>query len=507
MSDEFARRLQLAKTHRRNSLDGEGRECYKFCFNGRESEWDGRSSASNEDADEIFTDFPSTVAEDFAGELFTTMTPENTPWVEYEAADEVEESDAAQVEGQVTQYENLIAKAIRKSNYYDEGLTAFYDAVVGNVAMWVDRPTLNSPVVCEAIPIAETYLRLGPFGLDDRFRVRKYATQDLKALFPDATWTTKQKKKMDGKTGTSKVEWGFWRTYADPENPIWRQEIRVDGEPCGLDKDLEGEGSVPMICGRFGAVANSAWGRGPARRMLPTIRSLDALVSMNLEGMDRTLDPAYIYPHDGMLDLSEGIEPGVGYPSMPGSGDSITPLGLSGSLDYGFFSEEKMEDRIRDGFYRENSQRGKTPPSASQYVGDKQKQLARIARPGAKTWREFGVGLLKRFEYIESQVGGSLEGANPLEDGDIVARPISPLERAQAGEDVMVTQSMLAMARETLGEQMAGLMIDGPTTFTNVKRMMKEKNIALRTQDEIMDLLAQQQPQQQEQPNAEAPTA
>lgn len=500
--DEFDRRLKVAKQHRKEELDGAGREIYKFCFNGRQTEWDGahRRRGRDDNEDEIFTDFASTVAEDFAGELFTTMTPENAPWAEYEAGNVVDQNKKSEVEASLEGYEEIIAQAIRKSNYYDEGLTAFKDAVVGNVAMWVDRPTLNSPMVCEAVPIAELYLRLGANGIDDRFREQRFSYRDLPALFPKAKFPKTIQDKIEKGDGNAKVIRGFWMSYEDPSNPIWVQRVRVDGKAIGLDEDLKGDGSCPLLVGRFNAEARSAWGRGPGRRMLPTVRLLDTLTMMNIEGMDRNLDPAYVYANDGMLDLSNGIEPGMGYPAAPGTGESITPVGMSGSLDYGFFAEERIEEKIRDGFYREIEQRGKTPPSASQYMGNQQKQLRRIARPGAKLWREFGVSLLKRTEFLEKGPGGALDGQDPLslDDGDIIPRPISPLERAQAGDDVLQAHSLMGIAQEVLGPQQAPLLIDGPQTFGKMKERLKDKIVSFRSQKEIMQIMAAQQPQQEQ---------
>lgn len=495
--DEFKVRFGAAKSHRKEHIDLDGREVYKFCFNGREAEWDNTLN-KNDEPEEIFSDFASTVAEDFAGELFSTMTPENTPWVEYETGDGFkDEAEQQQAEADLIQFEEIMAKSVRSSNYYDEGYTAFQEATVGNVAMWVDRPTLNSGIICEAIPSAELFLRLGHMGIDDRFRRRRYAYSDLEGLFPNANFPADIRRKFDSK-GFAEVVWGYWLSYKDVENPSWVQRIRVDGKEIGMDMDLGEDGSCPIVVGRFNAVPGSAWGRGPGRRMLPTLRLLDELTRMNIEGMDRNLDPAYTYAHDGMLDLSDGIESGLGYPAMPGSADSIRAIGTVENLDYGFFSEDRLQEIIRNGFYREMEQRGKTPPSASQYLGQEQKQLRRIARPGAKTWREFGVGLLKRFEYLERQPGGMLDGVKiPLiESGKIVVRPISPLERSQAREDVMVAQSIMGMATESLGEQ-ASLVIDGPGTMNNIKGALKDKLVNFRTEEQIMQIMQAMQQQQQ----------
>lgn len=493
--DDFESRFSAAKATRRDYIQDASREVYKFAFNGRETEWDDRQRSKDNEPEEIFTDAVATVAEEFFGELFSTMTPENSPWVEYEAGNAVSEENASGATEQLQAYEQAIAKSIRGSNYYDEGPTAFQDAVIGTVALWVDRPSFAAPLLFTAKPISRLFLRLGPKGIEDRFLREKYYLRDLPSLLPNATFSRDMMQKIKTSGGSATVVWGFWRDYSDPKNPVWKTDVRVDGKPVGLEEALGEEGACPLIVGRFNPRPGSPYGWGPGLRMLPTIRVLDEITRMNLEGMDRNLDPAYVYQHDGMLDLRNGIENGMGYPAMPGTRDAVQPIGLSGSLDYGFFSEERLLEAVRDGFYRDTTQRGKTPPSASQYMGEEQKQLRRIARPAAKLWREIGVGILKRVEYLERQPGGILESLKvPLiESGTIIARPISPLERAQAREDVLVAQSIMGIANEALGPQQAPLLIDGPKTISNIKNTLKDKIVTIRTEAQIQELLQQMQ--------------
>tara|TARA_R110002012_G_C11677298_1_gene614070 strand:- start:35014 stop:36537 length:1524 start_codon:yes stop_codon:yes gene_type:complete len=487
--DDFDARFSAAKSDRSGRVEDDGYEVYKFCFNGREDEWRGRNNRQRE-PEEIFADVVAGVAEDFFGDLFHTMTPENAPWVEYETGAGVPE----EIQEQVTEFMEVrevgIAKAIKQSNYYDEGPTAFQDAVMGNVCMWIDRHSLSEPVTCEAVPLSECYFRLGPYGIDDRFRESKYFYRDLPKLLPDAKFDRMIDDKIkNSPKAQGKVTWGFWRDYTDPGNPVWMQNIRVDGKPVGLDMKKEGDGSIPMVVGRFNAQPKTPWGWGPGRRMLPTMRTLDELVRMNLEAMDHTLDPAVVYPSDGVLDLSEGVEAGVAYPSMPGSGDSIQTIG-GGQLDYGWFAEEKIEERIRDGFYRDLPQKGKTPPSASQYMGEEQKQIRRMARPAGKLWKEFGVGLLKRFEWLETQPGGVFDGEDfQMLDGQLVIlRPISPLERAQAREEVLVSQSLMQMTVEALGPEQAAMVMDGQATMNNIKDKLKDTLVVYRTAEELKQM-------------------
>lgn len=500
--DEFKQRFTLAKRHRVETIENAGaREVYKFCFNGRESEWDGRTV--NADPEEIFTDIPAMVAENFYGELFTTMTPENRTWVEYETMDLPQDVDPGQAERQIAIYEQLMAKSVRGSNYYTEGQTAYQDAVVGTVCYWVERFNLNGRIVIEAVPLPQVYLRLGPMGIDDRFRVQKYAYKSLEAMFPGAKWPKEIARKIkDGNTrGRATVNRGFWLDYSDPEDIRWKQAVRVDDRDIGLDRILDESGEMPLVVGRFNPRPGWAYGWGPGLRALPAMRVLDELARMNLEGMDRTLDPAYVYPHDGILDLSNGVEAGIGYPAMPGSSESIRALGLEGALDYGYFSEERLTEFMRESFYQSVTQRGKTPPSASQYIGEEQKDLRRMARPAGKLWEEAGVGLLKRMEHLERQSGGLLEGlqAPLIEDGIISPRPISPLERATAREDVLTAQSIMSMAFDVLQEQ-TPMILNAEKTLANIKSKLNDQLVEFRTEDEIRELMQQQQGMPDEQP-------
>lgn len=500
--DEFKRRFSAAKACRKGRFEDDAREAYMFCFNGRESEWDDTVRANDAEPEEIFTDAVASVAEDFAGELFDTLTPENMPWIEFEAGNPTEADQAQAAEGELTEFETRLTRSVRASNYYTEGMTAMLDACIGNVAMRIDRPSLSSPIVCEAVPIPSLFLRLGPRGIDDRFVRERFYYYDLPALFPNASWDREMARKIkDATHGQAKVVTGYWRDWSDPANPIWLKRIRVDDKDIGMDETLGEDGSCELVVGRFGAIPKSPWGRGPAIRILRTLRVLDELTRMNLEGMERQIDPAYIYTHDGMLNLSEGIENGLGYPAMPES--TAQPLGLAGNLDYGFFSEEQIKEAVRDAFYREVTQKGKTPPSATQYFGDQQKPIRRMVRPGKKTWDEFGVGVLKRFEYLERQPGGALHdlGDLPLIGSTrIIPRPISPLERAQAREEVMTAHTILGMVSEALGPQQAALLVDGVKTGRNIKDKLRDTLVEFRTNDEIAKIIQLTQGQPSAQP-------
>jgi predicted GNAT superfamily acetyltransferase len=88
-----------------------------------------------------------------------------------------------------------------------------------------------------------------------------------------------------------------------------------------------------------------------------------------------------------------------------------------------------------------------------------------------------------------------------IENGVVAPRPISPLERAQAREDVMVSQSIIDMTVQSVGPEQSMVLIDMPTSMKNIKDKLKDKLVTFRTQEEVMQAMMQMQQQQQGAPS------
>lgn len=134
-------------------------------------------------------------------------------------------------------------------------------------------------------------------------------------------------------------------------------------------------GSCQLLVGRFNPQTGKPWGRGPGRRALASFRVSDQLAEDVLSAADQSLRRTLIYPDDGFLDLSEGIEAGRAYPAARSfDRNSIFDLSRDVNVDQGWFSEERMEDRLRRLMYQDGPrQRGETPPTAAQWVDERRR--------------------------------------------------------------------------------------------------------------------------------------
>lgn len=483
---DFSTRLSAAKRWR-DSARPFIEEALKFCCPGREHDFSRRGSTTEHDTD-VFISLGEEMAGDLAGDIVTYYTPSEVQWAEYLVTMPVPEEDADAVTGIVQEREDDLFKLIQASNYNDIAPQwAFEAASHGTPALWVQKAHLMQPIHFEVVPPHQLLIVPGHLGYLDRFRESPVPASTLKALFDgwggidlaDERIVVKQKK--PGATCT--VIWGFWLDWEDPGRPMWRCEITVDGirvtpaDPLTLG-DLAG--SCPLLVGRFNPQAGRPWGRGPGWKALPDLRVLDKVDETVLSGLDQSLLNTIIYPDDGFLDISDGLEAGKAYPAHRGfTRDQIYDLSRNVNVDQGWFTEERIEERIRRAFYQDGPrQRGETPPTAAQWLDERRRVQQRLGKPSAPLWSELIYPLIQRVEYLGVESGDLPEAIT--HDGQAISvLPLSPLQKAQNQDEVMVTRSNLDLAFAAFQDQTASV-VDTVATMKNIVKASGDKLLVIR---------------------------
>lgn len=484
-SKEFSSRYKDAKAWReaaRPFLE----EIYSYITPGREHEFKTGKHTPREDDPETFISLPEDLSSDFASDLVTYYSPSETMWTEYMVTTSVPKEAEKQVLQIVSEREEDLFDMIQSSNYNDIAPQVMFEAVHGTIAMWVDSAHLSQPIYCETVPPCELLITPGHLGILDRFREKTVSASSLKALFSgwDVDLTgDKIKKAMDKPGSTVKVCWGFWVDWEDAGNPIWRCEITVEGERITPEDPLNlGElaGSCPLLVGRFNPQANKPWGRGPAWKSLPDMRVYNAVDEAVLDGLDQALRNTIIYADDGFLALDEGLDAGRAYPANRSfTRDQVYELQKGVNLDTGFFSEERLEQRLRERFYQDGPrQRGETPPTAAQWVDERRRVQVRLGKPSAPLWREFFLPFVQRVEKIAVDLG-KMDAALTHNEDVISVQPISPLQKAQNQDKVMVARSNLDLAVNVFADQV-GTFIDPAATFRNIVKTSGDDLTVLR---------------------------
>lgn len=470
-SKDFQTRYDLAKRWQ-DAVRPVIEEIYTFCAPGRERDFQARpgvTPAMN------YHSLGEEVATDLAGDLITYFTPPESRWASYVFRQPVPEDAADQVQRLVQEREDQLFEVIQSSNYYDVAPQwGFECAAHGTPAMWITRGHIMQPVHAEIVPPSELLIAPGHMGLLDRFRQKSVRADTLKAMFDGIEVTLDDPRitrLMERPGQQAKVVWGFWLDWDDPGRPMWRMEITVEGIRVTDERVQLGDlaGSCPLVVGRFNPQPGTPWGRGAGWKALPDLRTLDKIDEVVLTAMDDALLTTLIYPDDGFIDLSEGIIPGRAYPANRGfTRDAIYELQRGANLDYGFFSEERLEQRIRTAFYQDGPrQRGETPPTAAQWLDERRRVQQRLGKPSAPLWSEMIVPMIQRFEFLAVE-SGEMPEAITHNGQAISVRPISPLQKAQNQDQVMIARSNLEMGAAFLGPEVLGQAVDVIGTLKNI---------------------------------------
>lgn len=489
-SKDFSSRFETAKKFR-DDVQDDIEDVLAFICPGRERDFDRGPNDSSEDDPEVFMSLPEDLATDFAADLVTYFCPPEAIWSEYSVIAPVPEDQAEAVKGIVETRESAIHDLIQSSNFNDVAPQVFFEANHGTIAMWVEQAHLTQPIHIETVTPDELYICPGHLGYLDRFREKYVSAEHLKMQlqnYPGVNIEGEVVKNLtQRKTHRVKVVWGFWLDWTDSGNPIWKCEITADGKSVMTSgpADLGPlEGGCPLLVGRFNPQKRNPWGRGPARKALPDLRVLNRVDERVLEGLDQALTNTLIYPNDGFLDFSGGLEPGKAYAAQRGfNASQIFELNRGVQLDTGFFSQDRLEDRLRACFYQDGPrQRGDTPPTAAQWLDERRRVQQRLGKPSAPIWRELLLPFIQRIERIGVQM--QRFDAELTHDGDVIhIAPISPLQKASNQDKVLVSRSNLDLAYAIAPEQV-GQIVDLVGTF---------KAIVDASGDELTQIYEQQQ--------------
>jgi len=366
----------------------------------------------------------------------------------------------------------------------------------GTPAIWVDNGHLAEPLYIETVTPDELLIVPGHQGYLDRFREQWVQSEFLAATLPDADLSDPAiARKMEKPGLWAKVCRGFWLDWTDRGNPIWVTETTVDGKRVTEEVVPLGpiNGGCPLLVGRFNPRPKNPWGRGPGIKSLPDLLVLDKIEEVVLGKLDEQLDPAWTYIDDGVLNFSNGIVGGNAYPRR--SEQMPEPLIAPANLDYGFYTKEQMEERIRKGFYQDGPrQRGDTPPTASQWLDERRRVQARLGKPSAPLFSELLLPLIHRVEFI-AVTQGQMESAITIDGTTINVRPISPMQRAQNQDKAQITRANLELGAGVFGDQF-GEVVDARGTYEAIIKA---------TGDELLKLNPKQQQAQPNEPQAAPP--
>ena len=450
-AEQRLKRAQADKDNHKSRLD----DYYRLAMPWRHKEGNGWS---DQYVDEVFDNTAPDALQDFASDMLFTFTPQHAHWMDPVPSNTLGLADAEVVRPQIAQYNEVIFSEIRRSNFYSEAIESYMDLSHGTMAMVIQDVDISAPIHCESIAVSEVLIARGPYKtLDTKaYDLPVYADQ-IPEMWPEARNNPDLMREIKAGPGVEMcVRQTMWRDYSVRGDEVYRYAAYV-GKHKLASGEYKGDGSCPMIVGRWMTDNSTAWGIGPGYLQLPNIKTANLLKELILKNLDYAVDPASTYDDDGVINMEQGIAPGTHIPKSPGS--EIKILESGSRFDAGYFEKQELDSQIKRGFFQDKPQQdGKTPPTAAQWLDEAAQAARRMGAPAGRLVTEWQIPIYKRFAYLLGKRG--VLPAVKLNGEMISLNPTSPLIRAQRQEVALNAQQYLGVLNQALGPELAQLVVN-----------------------------------------------
>ena len=362
-----------------------------------------------------------------------------------------EEEIRANLEQQAT----IVFDYINRSNFGTQFFEHALDLLIGTGTLRIDEDESDDmPIIFNAIPQKGIAFEEGPHGsIETHWRRFTVKARNLKRMWKGFKPSESIKSKIENQPD-AEVEISEGVVYM-PKSKTYYGCVWVTSEDRISWMQDFGKSS-PWVTGRYSKVAGEIRGRGPAVQALPDVRSLNKVKEFVLQKAAIDLSGMYTATDDGVTNpYNIVISPGVVIPvgSNNSSNPSIQRLDTGTNLSLAQFEMNELQNSIKRALF--NDLRDPTGPvrSATEIAIDSRELAKRIGSAFGRLQTEVLVPILKRVVYILTRRG--LLQPIQLDGRDIEIKFLSPLAKAQDGEDIINVQQAVQFVLQNAGPDQA----------------------------------------------------
>lgn len=469
-------------------------ECYEFALPLRERPY-GSKDASTRRTDRLFDTTAVHALADFASQRVEDVWPTDQKPIDLLPGREIPRDQAEEARRALADVATEAIETVNNSNFRDQANEAMLDYGISQGVLLVEEGTALDPLRHRALPFTEAILAAGPYGGHDAlFRPRKVKARDLPVLFPGGNLTGDMRRAIvDQPEQEFELTEGYYRDWTKKEE-TWAYCCVHEKEKHELLSSSEsGIGSQPFISFSFMRVPGETNGRGPAQLALPDIRSANVVKELLLEHLDVSIGGVYQMDDNGTLNTDTiQIQAGTVYPRMAGT-KGLEPIEIGGNPQFGEVELERLQQSIERAFFKlDLGPVDKTPKSATEILQRVADRAGRLSGPNARLTNELLFPYIRRVLWLLRKMG---KIKLPRLDGGFLAiRPLAPITRSQAQDDILRHVRFAEFLMQTVGPQMSNMIINGEQFGDYLAKKIGVEPMVLRSSNDrkaLAQLMAQ----------------
>jgi len=396
--------------------------------------------------------------EQFSSRIQGSLMPSWQQWMSLAAGDDIpkgEKEDADKALGEAT---DTFFSHLNHSNFDTEITPSLSDLGIGTGCILIEENDFDesSALKFTNIPLSELYIEKPARGaIKNVWRKQKVEAGNIKTTWPDADIPSELEKiiKKDPFAEVEIKNAMLFNTKSKKYTQIviWEKSVLFSQE---FD-------TRRMLVFRWSVVPGEAYGRGPAIKKLPDIRTANKIVELVLGNAALQMSGVYTGKSDGIFNpFTTRIAPGSIIPvaSNDNSNPTLRPLTPSGNLGIADNLLEQMQNSIRKAFFSEPLGDLSDPVrSATENIIRNQEFLK---QSGAS------IGRLKS-ELIEPLVAAVVDilinrgkiAEFKVDGKDVTIKQLSPLAKAEDLENFQNTQLWLSSMAQFIPPEILALKV------------------------------------------------
>lgn len=437
-------------------------QCYEFALPLRERPYASKDDGKP-DLDRLFDSTAPAALQDMASNMLDDVWPVDMKPFELEAGPDIPAGQKEELNKLLSGITEDIISTINNSNFRNEAHEALMDWGIGTGNLLADEGDALEPVRFRCVPLTECYFDTGPRDeIDCLYRPRKIRHENLKTLWPDGDFGDEIERAItESPDKEIEIIEAAYRDWSERGREVWKFCVFSEKHKQKIEtKEASGDGSKPFIDFSFTRVPGEVLGRGPVMTALPDIKTLNLTKQFLLENADLAISGAWLADDDGVMNLDTvRIEPRTIIPRAPGSkGLERLEIGSDG-FQIAQLEIEALQNQIKQVMFGDDlgAPTG-TPMSATEVLERTANRARRRAGPYHRLINELLFQTVRRVAYIRVKQGAiRLPGI----DGRLIRiRPLAPITRAQAQDEILRHSRFMEMSIAHFGPQQTALVVD-----------------------------------------------
>lgn len=328
------------------------RECYYWFCPERYYEMvgaPGQSSNSRAVYDHIFDPVGMQALEDGASQIAEALHPWDQEWSRWVPKKDIPDELRKQVEQASDGMSDICSSLLSRSNFDAAAPVAHKEFLIGTAFMLLDRDARDPMRIrFTPTPAYQWAIEADSAGrITAAFHKVRSKARDLDATVPGGKWSDQARQQQEQQPEAQielmmAIWWDQggrrWLTCvyeAQTKHEAWQQASRT----------------CPVLIYRQGLIAGQAWGRGPALKALPDVKTANKVAELVLKNAAIAVTGIWQADDDGVLNPHTiRLVPGAIIPKAQGS-NGLQPLQPAGNFDVSQLVLEDLRVNVRRAMY------------------------------------------------------------------------------------------------------------------------------------------------------------